>query len=77
MGVSTTADERKWEVGVILQEQPAYEELTELIDKLSGILDPNIWGGNQWSEEFKTRVKKDIRKIDNFIDHLQKMRTRY
>ena len=72
-----TVNKRKQEVSSILQEQSVLKELVELQYKLEIVLNPHIEGASELSEEFKTRVKKDIRKIDNFIDHLQKMRTRY
>lgn len=77
MGVSTTADERKYAFREKLRESDIIKKLQDLDEDLKGIIDPTIWGGGEWSEEFRKRVHKDRSKIDNFIEHLIKMQNRY
>lgn len=54
MGVITTADERK---------DDALQHLKDARKNFEDCIDNNIWGGNEWSKEFKEKVIDAIHEL--------------
>lgn len=77
MGVTTEAEGHKYRFGMALIKSPVNHELQALRERLEDILDPDCWGSEDLSKETVTRIQKDIRKLRNFEEHINKMKTRY
>lgn len=67
----TEADEARDRVLKILINNTFQNQLKEIENQLHIVLKGN------YSDEFKTRLIKDVRKVRNFSDHLNKMKLRY
>ena len=77
MGVTTLAEQRKNAFGEVLNDSNINYVLKDLRQRLEEIIDPDCWGAEDLSKETVTRIQKDIRKLRNFEEHINKMKTRY
>ena len=77
MGVTKEAEGRKHKFGITLVNSNLTHQIRVVREELEQVLDPDCWGTEDLSKETVTRIQKDIRKLRNFEEHINKMKTRY
>lgn len=76
MGVTTSADEAKYRASVLLKEI-SLESIDEIVRELETSINPEVWGGNDWKEEYVKGVEKDIKKLRKLQTRLKQIQRKY
>lgn len=75
MGVISTADELKDDIEKRVN--MAVNILNDVEAKLELMINPETWGGGDWSKEFRKQVIEDIDYLSKVTRKLAKIKRRY
>lgn len=75
MSVITTADERRRDVRELIE--PLLINVKDIIYNLEQMIDPDVWGGNEWALDFENNASKDIKRLNKLIERLREMKKIY